>query len=95
MCLLPQNQLLCQQAAIPAWRLGHISIHILSLIRIESGLVGKPRPPTRKYGNFLTVIHSISMYMSAVPNPAHVPAHRLTCNVARSNINACIKFDED
>ena len=46
MCLLRQNQLLCQQAAILAMQLGHISIDVPSLIRIERGLEGEPRPRT-------------------------------------------------
>ena len=37
-CLLPQNQLLCQQVAIIAMQLDHVAIHITSLIRIERGL---------------------------------------------------------
>ena len=36
-CLLPQNQVLCQQVAIITMQLDHIAIHIPSLIRTERG----------------------------------------------------------
>ena len=75
-CLLPQNQLLCRQAAvvamqlvqllcqqatIDAMQLRHISIYIPpSLNRIERGLVGEPGPRTSKIANFLQ--QSITVY---------------------------------
>ena len=34
-CLLPQNQLLCQQAATITMQLPHLALHIPNLIRIE------------------------------------------------------------
>ena len=37
-CLLPQNQLLCQHVAITTIQLDHIATHVPCLIRIESGL---------------------------------------------------------
>ena len=52
-CLLPENQRLCQQTAVVAKQLGHISIHTPSLIRIERGLVGEPGPRTSKSATFL------------------------------------------
>ena len=42
----PQNQLLCQQAAVVAMHLHHITIHKPSLVRTESGLGWAPGPRT-------------------------------------------------
>ena len=52
-CLLPQNQLLCQQVAIVAMQLVNIEIHIPSLIRIERGLGLEPGHRTSKMPTFL------------------------------------------
>ena len=52
-CLLPENQLFCQQAAVDAMQLGHISIHMPSLFRIKRVLVGEPEPQTLKIATFL------------------------------------------
>ena len=54
-CLLPQNQLMCQQVAIITMQLDHIAIqiHIPSLIRIERGLGCEPGPQTSKISTFL------------------------------------------
>ena len=52
-CLLPQNQLLCQQVARITMQLYHIAIHIPRLIRIERGLGWKPGPRTSKISTFL------------------------------------------
>ena len=52
-CLLPQNQFLCQQVAIITMQLVHIAIHIPNLIRIEKGLGWEPGPRTSKMSTFL------------------------------------------
>ena len=52
-CLLPEGQLLCQQAAVNAMQLGHISIYKPSLFWIEFGLVGEPEPRILKIATFL------------------------------------------
>ena len=52
-CLMPQNWILCQQAAVVAMQLGQISIDVPSLIRIERGLVGEPEHRTSKIAIFL------------------------------------------
>ena len=73
MCLLPPNQLLCQQAALSARQLCNISIHISSLIRIERGLLEETRTRTLKIATFLTKIQIyIDVYVSAAPKPALV-----------------------
>ena len=66
-CLLPQNQLLCQQAAVVAKQRGHISIDIPSLIRFERGLVAEPEHRTSKIAIFLMEIHCISIYTCLLP----------------------------
>ena len=52
-CLLPQNQLLCQQVAIITMQLDYIAIHIPSLIWIQRGLGWEPLARTSKISNFL------------------------------------------
>ena len=52
-CLLPQNHLLCQQAAIIIMQQNHIAVHIPSLIMIEKGLLLEPGPRTSKISTFL------------------------------------------
>ena len=52
-CLVPQNQLLCQKVVITTKQLDRIAIHIPSLIRIERGLVEEPGLRTSKISTFL------------------------------------------
>ena len=52
-CLLPQNQLLCQQVAVITMKIDHIAINISSLIRIERDLGWEPGPRTSKISTFL------------------------------------------
>ena len=85
-CLLLENQLLCQQAAVIAKQLGHISIHIPSLIRIEGGLVGESNFERRFFP-------CMSINICLVPQKsALVPASRYNCNVAMPYNNTHAKF---
>ena len=52
-CLLPQNQLLCQEVAIITMQLDHIAIQILRLTMIARGLEWEPGPRTSKISTFL------------------------------------------
>ena len=58
-CLLPQNQLLCQQAAIITTQLDHKAVHIPSVIMIEKGLLLEPGPRTLKISTLLSksIVH--------------------------------------
>ena len=47
-CLLPQNQLLCQQVGIIPMQTVEIALHIPSLIMIERGLGWEPGPRASK-----------------------------------------------
>ena len=76
MCLLPQNQLLCQHAAIPAMQLVYISMHIPSLIMIERGLTGETC-----YISYRNPLY-IDVYAFAAPKPVLVPARSCSCNAA-------------
>ena len=78
----PENQLLCQQAPADAMQLGHISIQIPSLFRIERVLVGVQGLELRKlilsYSNPLY----IDVYLFVALKPTLVPASRCSCNAA-------------
>ena len=76
MCLLPQNHLLCQQAAIHAMQLRHISIHIPNLIRIERGIVGEPKPCLISYRNALCLLPQNQLFLHMY-QPAAIPAMQL------------------
>ena len=52
-CLLPQNQILCQQIVKITMQIVHIARYIQSLIRIERGLGLEPGPRTSKISTFL------------------------------------------
>ena len=94
MCLLlPQNQLLCQRAAIPVMQMCTYVNTYTKFDRIERGLVGNLKPRTLKVANFLTKIHCISMFVSAAPKPGLVPTSRYTSNAAMSYINTYTKIE--
>ena len=95
-CLLPQNQLFCQQIAITTIQLDYIAIHMPSLLRIERGLGWKPL-------NFVLELRKIllsyrnpwynEVYLSAARKPALVPASRYNYNVDCPYNNTHTKFD--
>ena len=81
-CLLPQNQLLCQQVAIIIIQLDRITIHIPTLFRIELGLGSEQGPVHRKFLHFYRIPLYIDAHLSSASKPAPVLASRYNYNAA-------------
>ena len=91
-CLLPKNELFCQQAIITAIKTSHTSMYVPSFVRIERGSMGDHDLKLKKGHLYAQRPVNINFLSSADPKLALVPASRYDCHIKELYLNVCAKF---
>ena len=80
-CLLPKNELLCQQGVITAMKTSHTSMSVPSFVRIERGSDWALDFKLKKVHPFAERPVNINVLRSTAPKLARVPASRYDCHI--------------